>query len=774
MTNRPHTLSRFIDEFVGITRLTPSIDHAYRAKADELVSYMSRGRVLPLPTRRASFLSHINRKFRLNAQPILRFYTHAAMRGFTFNHHAKSQIAHAFNSNDPHAFVQALSKHGIPKDLNPQLLELFTPVTTDYTLTHIANECESPSKLRKDHGGRDIRREITRSLFSAFLWESLSPLEMHRFFDPHFIEADYNESFWDQLHKRQPHLFSRDNALHVLRVTTSTIHANQLDHLRASISNAIEGLYKSVDNYGFLAIVIDSARLGHLAVEWTLASDAILFAEKHRETPISNAFFRWTRIQRETVSHIPTIDPDAARFDYANEGFTYRDSFVLTVDTKVSRLLIILQKNARDETLIPCPTCRSTEVRGNSYPAIGVRSWECMNVLCPDRSKYNRGKRYSFRGILMQHAINDPRNMISAASVQRWIRDVLTDPGDEDVIETLVRHYSMYGDTVHLHNWPSIGRDRAGRRIQHHRLSVREHSHAFWNGPFFRRYLVKTTYRPTARSPNLGTDDFGVFVGDASDTLRTFGRDAFDGAVTSPPYYNAREYSHWPNVYCYLNKMYDVNLQVYRTLTPGALYLYNIFDYFDNECTMAFSAMGKKRIMLSAYTAHMFRMIGFDLLGVIVWDKGDIEGKRGYNAGNFSPYYQSPFNCWEHVLVFRKPDQAGRKDGTTAALPPNRLEAASQVLRAQPVIKMIRGSNVHGHSAPFPDALPELLISRMRPNSVVLDPFAGSLTTGRVAQRFGVRSVCIDTSAEYCRLGIELWRQERADEALRGSQMELF
>ena len=597
---------------------------------------------------------------------------------------------------------------------------------------------------------------------------------MHQYFDPSFRESDYTSSFWDHLHKRQSHLFSRDNTLHIIRLTKSTIHQNNLDHLRASICDTIERLYASVDNYGFLAIVIDSTRAGDRALEWTLASDAILFAEKHREMPIPNSFFRWSQIQRETISHIPNIDQRAACFQSANEGFTYRDSFVLTLDNKVSRLLLLLQKNHRDETLIPCPTCRSTDVRGNSYPTIGVRSWECMNPLCPDRTKYNRGKRYSFRAILMQHAIDDPRNLIPNESVRHWTRDVAPDQGDAHLLETLVRHYSMYGDNVHVHNWPFTIAEVAGRRIQHHSLSLQRHSSTFGRRAFFRRYLVNSYRTPTVQFPNIGTDDFRVFIGDSSQVLRTIEANSVDGAVTSPPYYNARDYSKWPNIYCYLHKMYDVNRQVFRTLKSGAVYLYNIFDYFDNERIIALSAMGKKRIVLSAYTVDMFRKIGFVLLGCIVWDKGSIEGKRGYNAGNYSPYYQSPFNCWEHVLVFKKPHDAARTDGPNDELSLIGLEAASQVLEAQPVVKMIRGNNVHGHSAPFPDALPELLVSRMKPNSVVLDPFAGSLTTGRVAQRFGVRSVCIDSSAEYCRLGLRMWRQECADNSLAKSQMELF
>jgi len=51
----------------------------------------------------------------------------------------------------------------------------------------------------------------------------------------------------------------------------------------------------------------------------------------------------------------------------------------------------------------------------------------------------------------------------------------------------------------------------------------------------------------------------------------------------------------------------------------------------------------------------LLRRVGFELQGNTAWYKGEIEGKRNYNQGNRSPYYQAPLNCWEHCLVFRKP-----------------------------------------------------------------------------------------------------------------------
>ncbi|MGH9429817.1 MAG: DNA-methyltransferase, partial [Terriglobia bacterium] len=219
--------------------------------------------------------------------------------------------------------------------------------------------------------------------------------------------------------------------------------------------------------------------------------------------------------------------------------------------------------------------------------------------------------------------------------------------------------------------------------------------------------------------------------------------------VTSPPYYNAREYSQWANIYTYLYDMYNINRQVFRILKPGALYLFNIFDYFDNENNVSLSAMGEKRMILGAYIVDIFRRVGFSCVGNVVWDKGEIEGKRGFNNGNFSPYYQAPFNCWEHIFVFQKPPG-----------PADLADRLPRLIEQKPVIKMIQGNNVHGHSAPFPEAIPVLLADLLRPGAVILDPFAGSMTTALVARKLGKRSICVEKDPQYFELGLRKLREQ--------------
>src|SRR5690606_751682 len=141
-------------------------------------------------------------------------------------------------------------------------------------------------------------------------------------------------------------------------------------------------------------------------------------------------YFKPKVISQTTIDHIPGCIESEAKFDYVNEGFTFEDTFILKKQDEEYDVLISLVKNRRDETLIPCPACRSLNIQGNSYPIIGVRSWECNNKFCPDRSKYNRGKRYALSSIIKQQAIDDDNNKITQESLRKWKFDIVQTDND--------------------------------------------------------------------------------------------------------------------------------------------------------------------------------------------------------------------------------------------------------------------------------------------------------------------------------------------------------
>ena len=204
--------------------------------------------------------------------------------------------------------------------------------------------------------------------------------------------------------------------------------------------------------------------------------------------------------------------------------------------------------------------------------------------------------------------------------------------------------------------------------------------------------------------------------------LRTFPVNSIGHMVTSPPYYNAREYSQWKNLYNYLNDMYKICLASFDALKPGGVFFYNIGDIFDNPNTIVKSKMGEKRLALGAYLILLFKSAGFELLDNIIWDKGETQSNRHKNDGNFTPYYQRPANCYEHMFIFKKP---GKLSVCTEPLLKENIQKFS------PVIKInSKGENLFGHTAPYPPELPLISIKTFTNKSeIVFDPFLGSGTS---------------------------------------------
>ncbi len=749
----PSLAHQLLAEFQDIVGLELALPEEYDQPYQHLCAHLS-GQSLRGPAERRRWLiAHINRKFRFNADGTSRLYTEAAGLGHTFNYHEKTAIQLAFDRSDKAAVETVLAARGFPSAVVRRLQAAFEPVTENDTLARFRAEVSEPSKLRREKGERPVDREILLAAFSAYLFCVADQQVLHQFFDKAYSAESYEPSFWLQLRRMYPHLYNRCRTLDVARVAADHGPATYAD-LRARTLALVADSYRELNNHGHLAIILEPVTVEGRLATWELAADVILYAEKHVEVELKNAYFQHGKIRAITTAYAAGVEADKARFHVAHEGFSYRDTFIITPDDTAAmdaaKLLIIFQKNARDETLIPCPACRSHDVQGNSYSSLGVRSWECSNILCPDRSKYNRGKRYAFRALLMQEAIDDERHEIPAESVRAWVRDVQARRTDAEILEMLVRHYSLFGDTVHLFGpgW-AASPEGFGRVVQVHEhakeVDAQDRASAFFDGPLFRRYIARKAPSSDHEPVRSTTDGLMTVVeDDCFAFLASEPADSYDGAVTSPPYYNARDYAQWDNIYCYMYDVYNIGVQLHRVLRPGSVFLYNIFDYFDNERSVVFSAMGQKRMILSAYAVDAFRRAGFSCLGNVAWDKGDIEGKRGFNAGNFSPYYQAPFNCWEHILVFQKP-------GKQAALP-----TLPAVLPAKPVLKMVRGENTYGHTAPYPEEIPALLARFLPRGGRVVDPFGGSATTARALAPHRIRTVCIERDHGYCELALEM------------------
>jgi len=83
------------------------------------------------------------------------------------------------------------------------------------------------------------------------------------------------------------------------------------------------------------------------------------------------------------------------------------------------------------------------------------------------------------------------------------------------------------------------------------------------------------------------------------------------------------------------------------------------------------------------------------------------------------------------------------------AIPPNLIRLPGGEGKS-PYLSRCREVGIAPHPARFPAGLPEFFIKFLtEPGDLVLDPFAGSCVTGRVAEDLGRRWVCVERVPEY-------------------------
>ncbi len=315
--------------------------------------------------------------------------------------------------------------------------------------------------------------------------------------------------------------------------------------------------------------------------------------------------------------------------------------------------------------------------------------------------------------------------------------------------------------------------------------------YAFVKELYQSKYKHDTKLENFLNSPNLRAK---IIWGDCLKSLKLMKSESVGAMVTSPPYYNARDYAQYKNLNEYLDTMEAILRECYRVLDNHRVFVFNVGDIFDNDNLFTTSTWGKRRLPLGAYFITLFEKVGFSFVDDIIWDKGQVQSQRHKNGDKPYPYYQYPMNCYEHILIFHK----HRNDDTrypcpvcgclqvngnayterglkswecknldcferSAANRGKRFSAKTyftqnekfnkgneidkdfiyswrrDIKQLNPVIKInSKGQNVLGHTAPFPREIPEFAVRMFSyKGERVLDPFAGLGTSVKVACELG-------------------------------------
>ncbi len=225
--------------------------------------------------------------------------------------------------------------------------------------------------------------------------------------------------------------------------------------------------------------------------------------------------------------------------------------------------------------------------------------------------------------------------------------------------------------------------------------------------------------------------------------------------VTSPPYWNIKDYGitgqigYGQTLHEYLKDLYRVWKECYRVLLPGRRLCVNIGDQFARSIIYG----RYKVIPLHVEIVSQCEDIGFDYMGSIVWQKKTTMNTTG-GATVMGSYPYPPNGIieidYEFVLIFKKP---GNKNSVSKEIKNESKLSKEEWKNYFKGHWNFGGTKQIGHEAMFPDELPLRLIKMFTfVGETVLDPFAGSGTTLKVAQQLKRNAIGYEINDKFLKI----------------------
>lgn len=247
-----------------------------------------------------------------------------------------------------------------------------------------------------------------------------------------------------------------------------------------------------------------------------------------------------------------------------------------------------------------------------------------------------------------------------------------------------------------------------------------------------------------------------LMLGDSAKRLTEISANSIDLTVTSPPYDNLRSYKGFSFDF------ETVARELYRVTKPGGVVV-----WIAGDATIKGSETG------TSFRQALFLrdVCGFNLADTMIYQKTDLafprNGHRKY-PGAFEYMFvlsKGPIRTFE-LIRDRANKSAGRILSGTVRQTDGTMLPSHSTGKEKAVASMGARSNVWGystgyrksasedyvydHPAIFPEALArDHILSWSQPGDLVLDPFMGSGTTGKMALAHGRDFVGIEIAEEY-------------------------
>lgn len=258
----------------------------------------------------------------------------------------------------------------------------------------------------------------------------------------------------------------------------------------------------------------------------------------------------------------------------------------------------------------------------------------------------------------------------------------------------------------------------------------------------------------TGMSYNISTTDYTIINSCCLKGLENMKNDnqKIHLTITSPPYFNVKDYVNYKNYKEYLETLKNVFTLTYDITEDGRMCcvnLSNILIQRENRNSES------SRIPLAFHFVPLMEEIGWKFIEDIVWIKPEGAAKNR-NGGFFQhrqPVAYKPNIINEYIFIFQKPckfliDKIVRSYDAITSLNSkvNDGYERTNVWKINPETKS-------KHPAPYPELLVEKLIKYYSfYGDMIFDPFVGSGTTLISAFKLNRKSIGFEIHKEYIKL----------------------